>query len=210
MSIKPLAAATAAVVLSSAAALAQDPVVTGITGGTPFGSFYGLDSPSGDTVGYTFTANEPLLIGSLGVYAADVVPDAEGLSSPHEVGLWDATSQTLLGSVTVSPGDTVIGDFAYAELDTPVPLVAGSQYLLGALYFSDDDDTYLSNASPTLDGISNTQAVFPASADLGFAFPTSASSGNAGRFGPNALAVIPEPTSLGLIALGGLAMIRRR
>ena len=188
------------------------PVLTSFTGGGgPFVTFYG--GSTGDVVGYSFTADINLTVTDLGIL--DDPLDAV-LDSAHQVGLWDATTQVLLASISVDSTDTLIGGFFYATLGAPVNLTAGSSYVLGALYSTADDDGYWSGpTSVTLNQISNTVAVFPSSSDLGFVFPTETSDGNLGRIGPNMLAVpatVPEPSSMFLLSLGlaGFVATRRR
>lgn len=187
-------------------AFAQTPVVTSFTGGGgPFGSFYGTLLPSGDTVGYRFKADANITITDLGI-----VDDFDGtLDSSHEVGLWRNSDQALLASTTVSSADTLFNGFWYASV-APVQLSAGTEYTLGAVYASDDLDSYISGPSNiTTDMISATVGVEPGAADLGFIYPPVDSIGNLGRIGPNAL-YVPEPSSLMLCGLGLLLFGRRR
>ena len=170
---------------------AQTPVVTGFTGGGgPFAAFYGDTLlPSGDAVGYRFTADANIMITDLGVLDDPV----DGvLDSAHTVGLWRNSDQALLASASVSSADTLISGFYYASI-TPVALTAGTGYTLGALYAIDDNDGYLSGPSSiTLDQISGTVAVFPDASNLGLTYPGSESAGNRGRLGPNALMLFPN------------------
>ena len=187
--------------------MAQTPILAGFTPGTgPSGSFYG--TAGGDVVGYQFTADMNMSLSHLGIL---IDPGDGVLDSSHDVGLWDAAG-TLLAQASVSASGLIVGDFVYAEI-SPVAVVMGDRYTLGALYAESDSDSYWSApASVSLNGISNTTAVFPASQDLGFVLPTGVSSNNLGRIGPNALIQIPEPSSLmmvlGLSALG-LGLWRR-
>lgn len=188
-------------------AFAQTPVVTGFTGGGgPFGSFYGTLLPSGDTVGYRFTADANIIITDLGI-----VDDFDGtLDSSHQVGLWRNSDQVLLASTTVSSADTLFNGFWYASV-TDVQLVQGGEYTLGAVYAGDDNDSYISGPSSiTTSSISGTTGTEPGAGDLGFIYPPVTSGGNLGRIGPNALYIIPEPSSLALCCLGLLVFGRRR
>lgn len=61
-------------------------------------SNFTITAPDTQSVGYRFTANEAVEVISLGYFDAK----AEGLSSNHDVGLWDE-SGNLLRMVTVLP-----------------------------------------------------------------------------------------------------------
>lgn len=188
-----------------ASVASAQPVVTSFTGGSNFGSYYG--SADGDVIGFRFTSDVAQTVTDLGV----LVDLSDGvLDSSHMVGLWRDSDQALLASATVTPGSTLIDGFRYESI-TPVDLDAGGRYTLGALYTPTDGDSYISSpSSVALFQISDTNGVFPASADLGFAYPTEDSS-NLARFGPNAISVpIPAPASLALLGLGGFAAARRR
>jgi hypothetical protein len=155
--------------------------ITGFSGGTEYDSYYG--SASGDVIGWRFTVSQQIWVSDLGVWNAD---QTGGLESPHIVGIWDE-SQTLLDSVTVDNAGTVVGDWMYYTV-TPFTLMPGETYTIGALYFSGDDDWYISGASSVASATEVTwlNSVYPAAAEMGFVFPTldsAASSG--GRFGPN-------------------------
>ncbi|MEQ8316774.1 MAG: PEP-CTERM sorting domain-containing protein [Phycisphaerales bacterium] len=184
-------------------ATAQVAAVDGFTGGSSFPIFYG--GSTGDVVGFRFTADVDMSVTDLGILSND----GDGaLDSPHMVGIWRNSDQALLGSVMVMPSSTLIGDFRY-EAVTPFNLVAGERYTAGALYTADDNDSYFSSpATLDLNGISDTNGVFPSEGSLGFTFPTEDST-NLARLGPNFLWV-PAPSSLALLGLGGFVAARRR
>jgi len=156
--------------------------ITGFTGGALYASYYGSLAP-GDVIGFRFTVSAPYTVASLGVYNAD----ADGLTSAHQVGIWDGT-QTLIASVTVDPlTGTPIGDWTYASI-TPVTLMPGQTYTAGAAYTSDDGDSYISGASAvTTDPVVTwLNAVYPTAGDLGFVYPgLDSAPTSGGRFGPN-------------------------
>jgi hypothetical protein len=165
--------------------------VTGFSGGTQFNLYYG--GSTGDVVGYRFTVSGalPLEVSDLGVWNQDTAAGGPGLTSDHEVGIWDS-AQALLTSVTVTPAGTVVGDWTYASV-TPVTLNPGETYTIGALYTGTDNDSYISSASSmtTAPEITFLNSVYPAAGSLGFVYPTSDST-SFGRFGPNFLyAVVP-------------------
>lgn len=80
--------------------------------------------------GNLFTANATVDVSELGFWDYQ----DNGLATSHVVGLFDA-SGNLLASTTIDAGttDTLIGDFRYKPLATPVTLTAGSQYTMAAV-----------------------------------------------------------------------------
>jgi len=167
------------------------PIISDFTGGTIQSVYYG--GSTGDVVGFSFDADVDLRVTALGI-AND--PDDRILHMVHSVGLWDATTQTLLASATIDSTDLVTDGFFYKELGSTVQLAAGTSYVLGALFADSNEvliDHFTSNPSAvSSSNISNTAAVFPSAKDLGFVFPGETSSGNLARLGPNMLA---EPIS---------------
>lgn len=156
-------------------------------GGTEYDAYY--MSAAGDVVGWRFTVSVQLEISDLGVWNND---QTGGIESPHQVGIWDG-SHTLVASVTVDGTGTVVGDWIYASI-TPVIIMTGQTYTIGALYVANDDDYYISMASSlSYPGVlAWIEAVYPLAGELGFVYPES-SSPKIGRFGPNFLF---EETSL--------------
>lgn len=176
---------------------AQNPGLISFTGGTTFATF----QADGDTVGWAFTANQPLIVAQLGFL--DVTP-ADPLTQPHAVGLWDAAGN-LLASVTIQPGSNLISGFRY-EAITPVALIVGQTYVLGAFYdaLNTTADGYVTGATTaTFDpGITFLgPRRDPDGPQTGLIFPSVASAGN-GRFGPNMLFAIPEPAVYALLGMG--------
>jgi hypothetical protein len=87
----------------------------------------------------------------------------------------------------VTTSGTIIGDFRYEPI-APVTLSVGTVYTIGALYFSTDNDNYISSASNlvTAPEVTWINAVYPSAAELGFSYPgNDSSSSSVGRFGPN-------------------------
>ncbi|MEE4270495.1 MAG: DUF4082 domain-containing protein [Thermoanaerobaculales bacterium] len=180
-----------AVIVIACAPAAMGQGITGFVGGSEFVIFYG-DS-TGDVVGFRFQVTAPLEIAMLGVWNADTNAGGAGLTSTHQVGIWDG-SQNPVASVVVDPATgTVIGDWTYESV-TPVTLTPGQTYTAGVLYTATDNDSYISSAtSVTTDpNVQFLNAVFPSEGNLGFVFPTEDSLGSNGRFGPNfTFSVVP-------------------
>jgi len=155
--------------------------ITGFSGGTEYDSYYG--SAAGDVIGWRFTVVQTMEVSDLGLWNAD---QTGGPDNAHMVGIWDA-AQTLLTSVEVNPTGTVVGDWIYIAT-TPVVLSPGITYTIGGLYFSGDDDWYISGASSVTSDTDVTwlNSVYPSVGELGFVFPTLDSApSSGGRFGPN-------------------------
>ena len=111
---------------------------------------------------------------------------------PTTPSITEDDSSNSPSSVSVDSTGLLQGGFFY-EAITPVTLVAGQRYTIGAMYASDDLDSYFSGPSSMVpNGISATVAVAAEAGDLGFVYPVTESAGNLGRIGPNALVgVIP-------------------
>jgi len=172
-----------ALVLVAVAPVAMGQAITGFSGGSEYPLYYG--GSTGDVVGFRFEVLSPLEVDMLGVWNADNSAGGAGLTSTHQVGIWDA-SQALLASVTVDPATgTVVGQWTYESI-TPVTLMPGQVYTAGALYTGDDNDNYISGASSvtTDPDVVWIQSVFPAAGSLGFTYPANNST-SGGRFGPN-------------------------
>ena len=180
MSKSLFAAVGAALVLTAPYVAAQTPAVVSRTGGSQFGSYYGGNP--GDVVGFRFTADVDMTVTDLGVWY-----DLGALDSPHQVGIWRDSDEALLAEATVDATGTLIGEWYYAPLASSIDLVAGERYTAGALYDSADGDTYISSPSALeLDGISDTNGVYPEATSLGFVYPALDST-NLARLGPNFL-----------------------
>lgn len=155
------------------------------------------------TAAYEFTTGSGITLRSLGVWASS----GETLFSSHTVGIWDATSQTLLRSAVIQPNTSFkFGEFWYVNI-TPLTLLSGHEYVIGASYADNDFDFARGNAttvSTTL-GVSFGDALL--SNGTGFEFPgINVSGANLGFYGANAMTtVVPEPATIALVT--GLALV---
>lgn len=197
------------------ASVASAQAVSGFTGGSQFGSFFG-GTVAGDTVGWQFTVNQDIFVNGLGVWNGDTQLGLEGLTSDHRIGIWDLTSGALLIDGVAGPGGTVIGAWTYTTV-ADTTLTTGNTYVIGALYNAGgvaDGDSYISSASSvTMDPTVNFGGGrSPLAANGGFALPGTFSGGTSlGRFGPNfTFRPVPTPGAIAVLGLGGLVATRRR
>ena len=164
------------------------------------------------TVGWSFVANQNLVVEGLGVY--DV--DGDGLGMAAELGLWAETGQMLLASATVPAGtsEPLTSGFRFVPV-SPVNLVAGQTYVLGFNTLRGGDLAYHNVPSFTTSPLITYGQPRNSDANTGFAFPDifDARIPN-GIFGPNVLfqdsTPIPEPATVSLLGIGAAAVVRWR
>jgi uncharacterized repeat protein (TIGR01451 family) len=173
--------------------LAQVPAVTSFSGGHAFTTI-GIPS-SNLTVGWTFTANANIAVSALGFWEFDT---GILLQQTHQVGLWNS-SGIQLGQVTIEVNSAATGNWRYVAFGSPVALVSGQTYYVGATVDSPFNDVY--ERVDVLDGsvvasglISVGRSVVSGDAS-GFAFPSTIEPSFIARFGPNLLiSAISPPT----------------
>jgi hypothetical protein len=80
--------------------------------------------------GFEFRANSAISVTQLGAYDSNYshLPHGAETFSPVEVALYNLTTHTQLGSVTVRASDPLIGVFHYASLVTPISLNTKDNY----------------------------------------------------------------------------------
>ena len=197
-----------AIALVCAPAVASAQALQSFSGGTLFATF----EADGDTVGWRFSVDRPIIVTHLGFWDGDNA--IQPMLNSHPVGIWDA-NVALLASNTVNAGSPLTGQFRYEPLAAPLSISAGT-YNLGAFYPA---------ANPTSDGYltSTTNIVMasgftmlntlrdPNGPQTGLVFPSVATAAG-GRIGPNILFTeIPEPSSMALVlGFAGLAALRPR
>ena len=106
--------------------------------------------------GFEFTTNSAISITQLGAYDSNYshLIDGAEIFSPVEVAVYNLTTHTQLGSVTVKASDPVTGVFHYASLITPIVLNMKDNY---AVVWVSGTNHYI--ASPTLTQIDVNSAI---------------------------------------------------
>ncbi len=136
---------------TSRLAINIDPATQISTNPVP-GQYYGGNdiSPTDTMLGWTFVLSAPATITGFGWYDQDL----DGLSHPHQIGLWygnastniestpyDGTNTTLRAMATVPAGTNAVlkGSWRRVDLATPIDLPSGYYILAGTFYVDNPD-----------------------------------------------------------------------
>lgn len=161
-------------------------------------------------VGFQFDVVSSFTVTGLGWYDEG----QDGLSVRHEVGIWDPQGN-LLASLILGAGaaEALDGQYRMAAI-SPIVLAPGSGYIMGGLNSSSSTDRLAANVGMTVQAPINfvdaTFGQFTSSLER----PTQFSVADTGFFGPmfsfQAATQVPEPGSLLLVSLAGLALLGTR
>lgn len=166
-----------------------------LSGGTPAG---------GSNHGWQFTVNTPITVTHIGLFD----DHGDGFDISHPIGLWCLSNDELLASATISQGtvDPLLDYFRYVDIPS-VALSVDTDYVLG--YYSDTSsaDFVITNATNLQVNPAITLVNARWSSDSSLDIPANITTED--RFGPN-FQFVPEPATVSLLGLGGLALIRRR
>ena len=165
----------------------------------------GLRTDSSNCSGYQFVLNTPVIVTDLGAWDNG----ADGFTGTVRVQLWTDNGATNLADLTLpgTGGTLDSNNYRYFPLTTPVALAAGT-YRLGATFSGATLDAFWNLGSVTHSPeITSTLAAW----GTNNAAPLNGSgASNDAYTGANLIWAVPEPTSLGLLGLTGLALMRRR
>jgi PEP-CTERM motif len=171
-------------------------------------SGYTLPSAAGflsGTGGWAFKPTTNMSVTSLGCLQYMVSgPTGQG---DMRVGLWAAGGVNMLAAVTIAATNPPVNVSYYAAI-TPVFLAAGNTYYLGV--YSVSGSVLINLVTQNVDGSAtlspDIQLVGSATGIPGFTYPGTLGANNTLFLGPNFeyIPVVPEPSALALLALGGV------
>lgn len=169
-------------------------------------SDYFSDDDGPFTLGFRFRSETDLRV--TGLAAFDYLGD--GFTQSHTLGLWEASSRSLIATATVGPGTdgTLVGQFRYVSIPG-VSLSANTEYIVAASDFHGSiQDLYASVPADAFTMAPGLKYLGPQSAgeSPGLVFPElQIGAPLSGIFGANLqFTVVPEPSTWALLSVGGV------
>lgn len=152
-----------------------------------------------------------LFIPSVDIWVTDLLYfdyDQDGFSAgPHEVGIFDFTSEILLASTTVDSISPLDGIFRYESLPTLLPLSAGHPYMLVGFTYDGEDAQYFESSTDLTFGPEIDYLGYHFNFDSSLSFPADEDPGTAYYGGPSfRYSTVPEPSTGILVATGLVAL----
>lgn len=159
--------------------------------------------------GWEFSLSAPISVEGLAYWDAD----GDGLMTSHEIGIWQLDG-ILITSATVTAGEStpILSGFRITDI-APTNLGPGTYRIAAFNPNSGGHNDPLITTAPHStfpSPISWDARVFSAF-ESSFQFPTNTNTiAPSGNFGVAFTYSVPEPSSLGFLAIGGLTLLRRR
>jgi hypothetical protein len=129
------------------------------------------------------------------------------LNSPHQVGIYDDSSQTLLASATVTNASTAIDGYLYTSLGSPVLLSSGNYWIVGTTLGLGDGWIFQADDIVTDPAIAYLTSGFTSGNGGVLGFPASPASDMQNLAVNFTISPVPEPEGLSLLGLGFLGLL---
>lgn len=163
---------------------------------------------TGGKLGWRFVPNQDIWLTDLG----NIDKDMDGFASSVEVGVFEWDTDVLVAYADLSAGtvETLDGFFRYKAV-TPVQLITGRDYII---WGHNGIDAHTTNTSATETYAPEITVLANGARYNGWG-GVSDGGNSIGSYttytGPNfKFSTVPEPTTLGTLALGAIALVRRR
>ncbi len=164
---------------------------------------FGTQAAENFMVGWQFTVTSTITVTDLGKLDSNENGNYEDSSGSY-IGIWDASESLIVSEFL--PGSTTEDNGAFYTSITPTVLVPGT-YVIGAMAFAGGEQYGYDGTIVMAAGLIWVQGMYNASNP--FAMPALERTEPFAYLGPT-FKFTPEPTTLLLLAIGGLATLKRR